>query len=117
MVGSPGESTPKVTTDGVSTDKEVGKEAVGAGQKPAAVGKKFAVIPPPGIFGQDRKAGTGGDDSSVTEIAKAIQQQTSELASLVKAQNDVTNVANGTMKRIWEDVRGACLSVESLRAV
>ena len=59
----------------------------------------FAVLPPPGIYGkEDRKAGTGASAEPMTEIAKAIQQQTSELATLVKTQQEQTAVQGGTMK-------------------
>ncbi|CAK8992070.1 Tyr recombinase domain-containing protein [Durusdinium trenchii] len=47
--------------------------------------KKLAVIPPPGIYDPDRKAGTGpdgrGTNPEMTDIARAIQQQTNELAT------------------------------------
>ena len=36
----------------------------------------------------------------MAEIAKAIQQQTSELASLVKSQNDNSNIPSGTIKSL-----------------
>ena len=68
--------------------------------------KTLVVLPPPGIYGQtDRKAGTGPtegrkDDTSMTEIAKAIQQQTNELATLVRAQQDNANVQLGTIKAL-----------------
>ena len=58
----------------------------------------ISVVPPPGIYGQDdRKAGTGGGDPMV-DIAKAIQQQTNELAALVKGQVDHSHGPAGTMK-------------------
>ena len=67
-----------------------------------AKARALAVLPPPGIYGiEDRRAGTGElGVEPITEIAKAIQQQTSELASLVKTQTDSTNVASGTIKAL-----------------
>ena len=68
-----------------------------------------ATTPPRGLvtlgapsIHDDRKAGTGGaeprEESTVMEIAKAIQQQTTELASLVKAQQESSAGQAGTMK-------------------
>lgn len=59
------------------------------------------MLPPPGIYGQeDRKAGTGGGSEPMAELARAIQQQTSELATLVKAQNETTAAPSGLMKSL-----------------
>ena len=63
----------------------------------------FVMVPPPGIYGRDeRKAGTGGgtEEAPITEIAKAIQQQTTELAMLVKSQNETAAATGGTMKAL-----------------
>jgi len=63
--------------------------------------KQLAVLPPPGIYGQeDRKAGTGGGVEPMAELARAIQQQTSELATLVKAQHETTTAPSGSMKAL-----------------
>ena len=66
--------------------------------------KKLAVIPPPGIYDPDRKAGTGpegrGTNPEMTDIARAIQQQTNELATLVKAQQESTIGAGGSIKAL-----------------
>ena len=67
--------------------------------------KGLAVLGPPGIYGQgDRKAGTGGDEAGggqVAELAKAIQHQTSELATLVKAQSEASSSSGaGTIKSL-----------------
>ena len=62
--------------------------------------RTLAVMPPPGIYGvSDRKAGTG-ETEPIAEIARAIQQQTTELASLVKTQTDNVNVPSGTIKSL-----------------
>ena len=64
----------------------------------------LARLPPPGIYGvEDRKAGTGGPpaDPAMVDLAKASQNQTTELASLVKSQNDTTaTAAAGTMRSL-----------------
>ena len=64
--------------------------------------KKLALVPPPGIYDPDRKAGTGpeerGANTEMTDIAKAIQQQTNELATLVKAQQESAAGAGGSLK-------------------
>ena len=63
--------------------------------------KQLVVLPPPGIFNAaDRKAGTGGGPEPMAELAKAIQQQTSELATLVKAQHETSVVPGGSMKSL-----------------
>ena len=66
--------------------------------------KRLASVPPPGIYDPDRKAGTGpeerGGQSEMTDIAKAIQQQTNELATLVKAQQETTTGAGGSLKSL-----------------
>ncbi|CAE7205713.1 unnamed protein product [Symbiodinium sp. CCMP2592] len=52
----------------------------------------------PGIFGvEDRKAGAT-DSGAFDEIARAIQSQTAEIASLVKSHTENTAVPPGTMK-------------------
>ena len=47
-------------------------------------------IAPPGIYKEDRRAGAetmrGGEEEPVAQIAKALQHQTAELASLVRSQ-------------------------------
>ena len=63
--------------------------------------KQLVTLPPPGIYGQeDRKAGTGGGPEPMAELARAIQQQTSELATLVKAQNETVVAPSGSMKSL-----------------
>jgi hypothetical protein len=98
VVGSPAEGTPS----GVGTERSFPQNSPGdreEAERETPSTRTFAVIPAPGIYGQDRKAGTGGGTSEpIAEIAKAIQQQTTELASLVKAQNESSNVPNGTVK-------------------
>jgi hypothetical protein len=98
VVGSPAEGTPS----GVGTERSFPQHSPGdreEAERETPSTRTFAVIPAPGIYGQDRKAGTGGGTSEpIAEIAKAIQQQTTELASLVKAQNESSNVPNGTVK-------------------
>jgi hypothetical protein len=98
LVGSPAEGTPS----GVGTERSFPQHSPGdreEAERETPSTRTFAVIPAPGIYGQDRKAGTGGGTSEpIAEIAKAIQQQTTELASLVKAQNESSNVPNGTVK-------------------
>ena len=88
VVGSPAEGTPS----GVGTERSFPQHSPGnreEAERETPSTRTFAVIPAPGIYGQDRKAGTGGDTSEpIAEITKAIQQQTTELASLVKAQNE-----------------------------
>ena len=82
-----------------------GKSSSRTSSNPATPSTKtLVVLPPPGIYGQtDRKAGTGtgegrGEAATITDIAKAIQQQTNELATLVRAQQDNSNVPAGTLK-------------------
>ena len=74
------------------------------GTKPSTPrGKKLAVLGPPGIYGQDdRKAGTGGEGEreGMTELANAIKNQTSELATLVKAQHESNTGQGGTVKSL-----------------
>eukprot|EP00438_Fugacium_kawagutii_P022124 Skav232871 [mRNA] locus=scaffold1881:25961:36237:+ [translate_table: standard] len=57
-------------------------------------------IEAPAVYRGDRRAGAGeGEEgSSMTQIAKAIQHQTAELASLVKQQNEMSVHAAGTLK-------------------
>ena len=65
--------------------------------------KAFATIPAPAIYGQeDRKAGTGGEGprEDMAELAKAIKHQTSELATLVKAQHETGGGPGGTVKSL-----------------
>ena len=55
----------------------------------------------PTVYKADRKAGAGEDAGGrepMTQIARAIQHQTAELASLVKQQSEVVNHAAGSMK-------------------
>ena len=65
----------------------------------------LAMIPPPAIYGQeDRKAGTGGEGAheDMAELAKAIKYQTSELATLVKAQHEtIGGGPGGTVISLW----------------
>ena len=86
--------------------------------KPATSSQSMVILPPPGIYGEDRKAGTGGLEP-MTEIAKAIQQQTSELASLVKSQNDNSNIPSGTIKSLGRvsSLGGVGLLDAGMRAV
>lgn len=59
-------------------------------------------IAPPSIYGRqvkDRKAGAGvASTDSMAALAQAIQSQTAEIASLVKAQNDQPSHPAGTIK-------------------
>ena len=76
-------------------------QAVSSAPSSATKPKEFAKIPPPGIYKpEDRKAGTGGpaDGAPLMELAKAMQQQTSELATLVRAQTDAGSSSQGTLK-------------------
>ena len=89
LVGSPGEEQSVSTPD----------------MQKAAKGEPTLVkLGPPGIYGvDDRKAGTGGppNDHAMLDLAKAIQNQTTELASLVKSQNDTAaNATAGTMRSL-----------------
>ena len=96
LVGSPGSTTPlQSEVEGTSTRSN--QEDRGEAER-GAPSRNLATLPAPGIYGQDRKAGTGGEATPMADIAKAIQQQTTELASLVKAQNETQNVPNGTVK-------------------
>ena len=78
-------------------------EPPGLGTQVTEVGGPPMRIAPPGVFGrrpvEDRKAGavTGGGDSMAT-LAQAIQHQTAELASLVKAQHEGGQHPAGTLK-------------------
>ena len=59
------------------------------------------VVGPPSIFGKgDRRAGATGSAAAdpVTVIAQAIQSQTAEIASLVKAQAEQTHHPQGTLR-------------------
>ena len=59
------------------------------------------LIAPPAIYGRqvkDRKAGAGTATDSMTVLAQAIQSQTAEIASLVKAQHDQPAHPAGTLK-------------------
>ena len=92
-------------SDGFVSSPEDHKELAQAKQQRAERPKSpgFVMLPPPGIYNRDeRKAGTGGstEDSHMTEIAKAIQQQTTELAMLVKSQHETTAATGGTMKSL-----------------
>ena len=60
----------------------------------------------PAVYRPDRKAGAGeeGGKEPMTQIARAIQHQTAELASLVKQQSEVVNHAAGTMKGLGKQV-------------
>eukprot|EP00435_Cladocopium_sp_Y103_P041030 s1496_g11.t1 len=97
LVGSPGEGERREDEKRMPATPSTPKATETVEPKVVSAAKAFAVLPPPGIYGQDRKAGTGGPEP-MTEIARAIQQQTSELATLVKAQNEVQNVPSGTLK-------------------
>lgn len=78
-------------------------EPPGLGAQVTEVGGPPMRIAPPGVFGrrpvEDRKAGavTSGGDSMAT-LAQAIQHQTAELASLVKAQHEGGQHPAGTLK-------------------
>ena len=103
MISSPEET---VESSVPCTPKEV--EA----PKPSNPVSRLAVLGPPGIYQPgDRKAGTGAgpEDGSMSEIAKAIQFQTAELANLVKNQNENASTAGqGTLKA--QNLRGAGVS-------
>ena len=95
LVGTPKAdvSTPEKSQDEITDSRAPAAEAL----RP----KQLVVLPPPGIFdAADRKAGTGGGPEPMAELAKAIQQQTSELATLVKAQHETTVVPGGSMKSL-----------------
>ena len=96
MVSSPDET--KMGTSGSEKGPE-GGATVSKPPKPA-----LATLGPPGIYSAgDRKAGTGGpaDESIMSELAKAIQHQTAELATLVKTQHETTaNSGSGTVKSL-----------------
>ena len=83
--------------EGSPGSSEAPKSSVG----PSVSERKCVVLPPPGIYGRDdRKAGTGVEDGAMTELAKAIQHQTSELATLVKAQHEQNTGPGGTMRSL-----------------
>lgn len=93
MVSSPDEVKPR----------GVGEEMRSEVGTPSASSRGLVPLAPPGIYSaDDRKAGTGGvADSSMTDIAKAIQYQTAELASLVKSQNEANPTGNnGSIKSL-----------------
>jgi hypothetical protein len=94
LIGTPQTetSTPeKAREDVLSSPAEVNTETV----------KQLVMLPPSGIYGQeDRKGGTGGGSEPMAELARAIQQQTSELATLVKAQNETTAAPSGSVKSL-----------------
>ena len=93
LVSSPDEAKPKGVREEMRS--EVGTPSTGS---PGLV-----TLAPPGIYNaDDRKAGTGGvADSSMTDIAKAIQYQTAELASLVKSHNEANPTGNnGSIKSL-----------------
>ena len=96
LVGTPPEALP--TPAEVSPE---GSEALKSSVGPSVSERKCVVLPPPGIYArEDRKAGTGGEENQMTDLARAIQHQTSELATLVKAQQE-TNVGQvGTMRSL-----------------
>ena len=97
---SPEDEGQKPTTPRRAKVKEEPRE----GSVPTKKNKTFATSGPPGIYGQeDRKAGTGGDGESgeaMADLAKAIQHQTTELATLVRAQHEGGNNAAGTIKAL-----------------
>lgn len=68
----------------------------------AASSTNPVLIAPPTIYGRqvkDRKAGAGATSTdSMAALAQAIQSQTAEIASLVKAQNDQPTHPAGTIK-------------------
>ena len=72
----------------------------GPSRAPASGASSFVVVPPPGIYdGDDRKAGTGGGGPDpMVDIAKAIQQQTTELAALVRGQAESSGGPPSTLK-------------------
>ena len=93
---SPGAST--VPRCEATTPESVKEEAPRSRKPPGLV-----TLAPPGIYDPDRKAGTGEDQQPQSEmvgIAKAIQQQTTELASLVKAQQESTMAPGGSVKSL-----------------
>ena len=98
------ETGPSVFSQASSTPGRTSSRPSSTTSTPA--GKTLVMLPAPGIYGQtDRKAGTGPgegrrDETSMTEIAKAIQQQTNELATLVRTQQENTNVQMGTLRSL-----------------
>ena len=94
LVGSPEEEKPE---GGVGTPKSL---PTSVSSRPSS---SLAVLGPPGIYGApDRKAGTGtGGEAGMADLAKAIQHQTAELASLVKSQHEAAPTTNqGTVKSL-----------------
>ena len=94
LVGSPEEEKPE---GGVGTPKSL---PTSVSSRPSS---SLAVLGPPGIYGaSDRKAGTGtGGEAGMADLAKAIQHQTAELASLVKSQHEAAPTTNqGTVKSL-----------------
>ena len=93
-------SSPEEPGDGTSVETPVRNGP----EKALNQSSKLVTLGPPGIYqAGDRKAGTGTGpaDGAVTEIAKAIQYQTAELANLVKSQNEsATTSTGGTMKAL-----------------
>lgn len=76
-------------------------EPPGLSPNVAASSGNPVMIAPPAIYGRqvkDRKAGAGTTTDSMTVLAQAIQSQTAEIASLVKAQHDQPAHPAGTLK-------------------
>ena len=103
VVGTPPEETMTPKDEARAREESRGRKE----SKPVALpppAKALAVLGPPTIYSEgDRKAGTGTEptgDNQFAEIAKAIQQQTSELATLVKVQNESSNVPAGTVRAL-----------------
>ena len=102
LVGTPSESTTPPVSVHASPEEE---PRPGGAIRSAVPERTCVVLGPPGIYGrEDRKAGTGSGPEPMAELARAIQQQTSELATLVKAQHESAAGQSGTIKAIAEDV-------------
>ena len=81
------------------------------------VGRAF---PPPSIFGQDLKAGTGGGEEPIAEIAKAIynsRRQSSRPWSRQSRLRMTPTTSQRYGEGSWQDVGGAGFLVESLWSV
>ena len=93
--------SPKVTESSQSPSTlAVGKKKEEIAPAPTSHSVQVKIAPP-AIYGQsvDRKAGAGGGDTlAFEEIAKAIQSQTAEIASLVKTHTESSASPAGTLK-------------------
>ena len=82
-----------VSSTRTSPAKEVTPMVVERSAQPVLIEK-------PGIFGQDRKAGAGGaaEGDPMLQVAKALQNQTQEIAALVRGQHEASALPVGTLK-------------------